>query len=282
MTSSNATHRQRRSTPAFTVVHPGLPVPSCVGRPMRELCCVAMTPGTRNSSLFLQRPTPGCAIRKRRRCLSPCFWRRHSMPMPQWGCLGGPRRRLDRRLRVQGESPVLARPSGTTGAGHRPFSAPVDGQSRSNQDRQPPTSPDAYGDHRLVCRELSILPPAGAASHCRAHQSAARLSDLQPGHPRPVRSQSTWALRCPGATGGRGWSAGGPGRPHLSLGVLSGLVGELMSIACLLVIVSLRTRRTHGRGASRPPPADRCRRIPRCITEPLYCSAQRSGPPPPG
>jgi hypothetical protein len=94
----------------------------------------------------------------------------------------------------RGERRPRAVPGARLGFGghHRPFSPPVDGQSRSTQDRQPAATPDAHGDHRLVRRELSILRPAGAGSQCRAHQSTAQLGDSQPGN-------SETASRTPGA-----------------------------------------------------------------------------------
>jgi serine/threonine protein kinase len=73
-TSSLATHRQRRSTPAFTVVHLPLPVPACVGRPMRELCCVAMIPGTGSFVAWPTRIRCRLCSRQRRRCRLGCFW----------------------------------------------------------------------------------------------------------------------------------------------------------------------------------------------------------------
>ncbi|SPM43609.1 Mycobacterium numidiamassiliense ORFan [Mycobacterium numidiamassiliense] len=73
-TSSLATHRQRRSTPAFTVVHLPLPVPACVGRPMRELCCVAMIPGTGSFIAWPTRIRCRLCSRRRRRCRLGCFW----------------------------------------------------------------------------------------------------------------------------------------------------------------------------------------------------------------
>jgi serine/threonine protein kinase, bacterial len=74
MASSNATHRQRRSTPAFTGVHPGLSTPTSVGRPHRELCCVAMTPGPRSFIAFPTLIRSRLCSRKQHRCLLLCFW----------------------------------------------------------------------------------------------------------------------------------------------------------------------------------------------------------------
>ena len=53
---------------------PRLTTPTSVGRPHRELCCVAMTPGTRSFIAFPTRIRSRPCSRKRHRCLLPCFW----------------------------------------------------------------------------------------------------------------------------------------------------------------------------------------------------------------